>query len=344
MTGDPKRRVVLGVNHSDARPIRVFAFDQFTFPACDACNNAYSHLESVVAPIVVKLRQKEAVSELEVDTLLDWLDKVRIGLWLGTRYLNNNLAEVDPLFHITSRMGQSDRALFITHTDAADGLTVCGVYSLMFALMPSVFGLRINDMLLVSASTDLMISKSLGFPYASHRWATEGVEVGLTVQPGTERVSPIDFGAQYRFPALKIFQPMYRKHLAVGMQQHRSEYIRGHSLNPLYGRGRVLVQSDRPGRWGGISADDHLCAELVVPKDLSVEFGASALELQNELIWTIASERHLPPEKRGRARKFHVAYAMNQRYAAVQREGRIVRSFDQVDRINAEAEARFAKR
>lgn len=343
MTGDPKRRVVLGVNYLDARPFKLFAFDRFTFPACDACNNTYSRLEEFASRIVTKLLAKEPVSEHELDTLLDWLDKVRIGVWLGTRYLSNNFAQVDPLFHIATRMGQSDRALFITHTDAADGLTVSGVYSLMFALMPSVFGLRINDMLLLSASTDLMISKSLGFPYARHRWATEGDAVGFAVQPGTERLAPVEFGSRYRFPALKIFQPMYRKHLTVGIEQHRSEYVMRHSLDPLHGRGRVFVQSDRPGRWGGITADDHLCAELVVPKDLGVEFGAASLELQNELIWTIASERHLPPRKRGRARKFHFAYAMNQRDIVTQLEGKIIRTYDQIDRVNAESEARFGQ-
>lgn len=344
MTGDPKRKVVLGVNYGEARPIKLFSFDQFTFPACNACNNIYSYLEGNTRPIVAKMMAKEAISEIEIDILLDWLDKVRIGLWLGGRYLSNNFANVDPLFHISSRLARSDRSLFVTHTDAGNGLSVTGTLSLMFAWMPSVFGLRINDMLLLSASTDLMISKSLGFPFASRRWTGDGPEVGFEVQPGLEKVSPIEFGGRYRLPALKIFQPIYRKHLEGSMEQHGSDYVTRHSLDPLHGRGRVYVQSDVGGHWGGIEPDDHLCAELVMPVDLTVEFGAATLEAQNELIWTIPSERRLSPNKRGRTRKFRFAYAVNENDIAIQLAGRVARSEGDIEKINAAHESRFKAR
>ena len=341
MTGDPKRQVVLGVNYNDPRPVKLFSFDQFTFPACDACNNSYSALEGRAGKVVNKMLGKEAVSEFEIDILLDWLDKVRIGLWLGARYLSNNFADIDPQFHISSRVARADRALLVTHVDANDGLSITGTTSLMFALMPSVFGLRINNMLLLSASTDLMISKSLGFPFASHRWVSEGLEVGFEVEPGLERLGPIEFGKNYRLPALKIFQPIYRKHLVGGMEQHVSDYVMRHSLDPLHGRGRIYVQSDLGGHWGGITPDDHLCAEMVLQSDLAIEFGVATLEAQNELVWTIASERRLPPNKRGRTRKFHVAHAMNVDGIATQLTGKIVRSYDEIDQINARYEAKF---
>lgn len=334
MTGDPKRRVVLGVNYHTARPVKAFAFDQFTFPACDQCNNVYSALESEAKPIIEKILQKEAVSELELDKCLDWLDKVRVGMWLGGRYMSGNFSWVDPLFHISTRVGKSDRAMFITHTDAVDGLSVMGCMSPMFSWMPSVFGLRINGTLILSASTDLMISENLGFPYASHRWATEGEEIGFDVVNGTEGLANIRFGSSYRLPAIKIFQPIYRKHLSATGKIRSAQYVAERSLDPLNGRGRTYVVTDLGSWWGGFAQADHLGAEFVVQTDLGANFGAAVLEAQNELIWTLASERKLPPSKRGRTRKFHFAYSRNQQDIALHLAGRAARSFADVDAIN----------
>lgn len=342
-TGDPKRKVVLGINYSENRPIRSFAFDQFTFPACGSCNNTFSRLESQSKPIIEALADREPVSEHQLDTLMDWLDKVRVGLWLGGRFLSNNFADIDPNFHISDRIARSDRALFITHTDAGRGLTITGTMSLMFASMPSVFGIRINGTLLLSKSTDLMISRDLGFPYAMKRWQTEGEEIALEMEQGLNATGPITLGQRYRLPAVRVFQPLYRKHLHGTVDLHRSPYVASHSLDPLHGRGRVYVVTDAGTRWGGIRSQDHLSGELVVPLDLASQFGAATLEAQNELVWTIPSERRLPPSKRGRGYRFHFAYAMNERAIQAHLEGRIARSFAEIEDINSKFEASLSR-
>ena len=344
LTGDPKRRVVLGVNYGSDRPYKAFAFDQFTFPACHACNNAYSELEGLAKPIVLKLLNKQSVSEFELDTLLDWMDKIRIGVWLGGRYLSNNFGAVDPLFHISTRIGRADRALFITHTDAANGLSVTGTMSPMFAWMPSVFGLRINGMLMLSASTDLMISRELGFPFAKSRWAGDGEEIGFEMSPGSETIAPILFGRDYPLPALRVFQPVYRKHLGSVDRLHAAPYVGRNSLDRLSGRGRTYVTTDVTARWGGIDTGDHLAGEQVIDIDLQGVFGAAALVAQNELIWTVPSERRLPRPQRGRVRKFHFAYAFNKKDIQAQLEGKFVRSMAQLDEVNAKFAAAAASR
>lgn len=48
LTGDPKRIWKLGVRYGEEdkrKRERKFAADQFQFPACEACNSAYSELE-----------------------------------------------------------------------------------------------------------------------------------------------------------------------------------------------------------------------------------------------------------------------------------------------------------
>ena len=81
-TGDPSRVVQHSMDWKTGKPIS-FSFSSLRFPACEACNSAYGELEGEVKPVVLKTVAREALAPSEIVTLLDWLDKVRIGLWLG---------------------------------------------------------------------------------------------------------------------------------------------------------------------------------------------------------------------------------------------------------------------
>ena len=89
LTGDPNRKTYLGRNwsHPDL-PLRVYSFDSFAFPACESCNHLHSRLESDAKRVLTALLELSAVSGDDLGILLDWFDKVRVGLWLGLLYLN----------------------------------------------------------------------------------------------------------------------------------------------------------------------------------------------------------------------------------------------------------------
>jgi hypothetical protein len=62
----------------------------------------------------------------DLDVLLDWFDKVRVGLWLGLMYLNGNHQNVSAQFYIADRLAGRDRLLFIYRDDEGlDGLAGC---------------------------------------------------------------------------------------------------------------------------------------------------------------------------------------------------------------------------
>jgi len=134
MTGDPKRIGNFGV--------RQFSFDSLTFPACSQCNEEFSHLEASAEQVVRKLLAIEGLSTSDFIVLLDWLDKVRVGLWLGYFYLDKNFARIDPKFHIADRVGQSDRMLGLIRVDhSAPRLIFNGTESKFFQLSPTCLGL-----------------------------------------------------------------------------------------------------------------------------------------------------------------------------------------------------------
>jgi hypothetical protein len=82
LTGPPKRTVNFGVNPLTGKQPR-FDWSSFAFPACSSCNEKYSDLEGAVKPIVERLLGRIPITGYEFVKLLDWLDKVRIGLWLA---------------------------------------------------------------------------------------------------------------------------------------------------------------------------------------------------------------------------------------------------------------------
>jgi hypothetical protein len=166
LTGDPKRVVRHGCRWSDGKFFE-FSFDSLVFPACASCNTNYSGFEGYAKSIVEKICRKEPASPAEYVHLLDWFDKVRIGLWLGHRYLQQN--PHPPNFAINSRLGAKDRMVGIyTIGDHQKGLNTWGPESRLFQIKPSVFALRINNILFLNASWDYMCASRCGYLWGAN--------------------------------------------------------------------------------------------------------------------------------------------------------------------------------
>lgn len=163
LTGDPNRVVNFGFDYRTGNVIK-FAFDQFRFPACGACNLRWSQFEEKAKRVVQAICNKAPVSAEDYVLLLDWLDKVRIGVWLGYRYLLQT--PVSPNFTIEGRLGMKDRMVAVYPIgDHQRGLNAHGAETPLFQSKPSVFALRINNIMLLNASWDWMCSRACGYPY-----------------------------------------------------------------------------------------------------------------------------------------------------------------------------------
>jgi hypothetical protein len=87
MTGDPKRQVSFGSYNLNRKPPTALAFDQLTFPACEQCSHDFSDLEGRAREATERLLGKRPLTSTDFNCLLDWLDKVRTGMWLGLLWL-----------------------------------------------------------------------------------------------------------------------------------------------------------------------------------------------------------------------------------------------------------------
>jgi len=205
LTGDPRRVVTFGQNYDkDKEPIR-YSWSNFVTPACNACNDQYANLEGQVKPIIEALQRREALPVSAYIYLLDWLDKVRIGVWLARHMIENSPIEITPNFHISSRIAEKDRMLALYVFDSGNkGINLFGSDSLIFNDMPSCYGLRINDILLLNISSDFFCSRGCGLPYPNSMKQLMGGE-----NSGMLKLEEFSYAAEITNPItnLKLFKP-----------------------------------------------------------------------------------------------------------------------------------------
>jgi hypothetical protein len=246
LTGNPNRKVRLGFRFGTESPtdFREFAFDQFTFPACEACNLEHSKLEAHAKELMLRVLASDSLEPSEISALLDWFDKVRVGLWLGFHQLNKNFFDVEPNFHIARRIGQFDRALFIQRSDfVGTRLSFGGTDTPAFSYVPSVFTLIVNNIYFTNISSAFLLARRLGFPYPRDMYLLpDREEIFCELQPGRKRIMrPV---LQHTLPSqsVAIFQPMYGPNLVTERSSlYDEQYVRDHSIQPLHGVGSVFV-------------------------------------------------------------------------------------------------------
>ncbi|MBI4310794.1 MAG: hypothetical protein HY681_03340 [Chloroflexi bacterium] len=209
VTGDPARPFHVDPLVRDNLGTTMFGFNRFVFPACSLCNEQFSSLESTAKPVMGKLLEAQPITPDEVNVLLDWFDKIRIGLWLGWLQLTGNPFGIRPSFDITRRIRRSDRCLLIySARNSPTGLTFFGVNSLVFQWMPSCFTLKVNQLLFFNASNLMLLAPRLGLPFVkSAHCDPQGVFHVVAAAGYRKRKYPL-IRMRLEEPALDFYQPI----------------------------------------------------------------------------------------------------------------------------------------
>ncbi len=255
MTGNPKRQASFGFEkRAGGIEDRIFAFDQFTFPACNVCNNEFADLEGQVKPIIETIITGGSITTEMLSICLDWFDKVRVGIWLGMIMLdkthtNPELAlKVEPHFHIKSRIGQFDRMLIIEKFKSdRKKLNMGGIESFSFQLAPTAFTLTINNVCFTNISTVFLASRRLGFPYPTHSFLhKDRDEMGFNVVNGRNRIMNPIIRKNIRENGRIFIQPMFANDLSEShIEEYNSAYVKDHSLDYKKGIGTIFEQRSR---------------------------------------------------------------------------------------------------
>lgn len=256
LTGNEKRTAFFGVRFTggpDVLAAQRHDFASYTVPACSACNNHYARLEEASKLAVEGIIAQKPITSLEVEALFDWLDKVRVGLWLAGRLRGTNLFRATtPNFHISDRIGSADRwaRLTLLPKDVGEGLTYAGVGTPLFGSMPSAFSIRINNLLIQNASSPRIVSRWLGLPYPSiNRVRTpDGPLYRTEMEFGKNRLLSgfMEYGKPMR--GVEIVQPAYPFKLESCERLFRSPYVQDFFYDLPNLRAKPLIVDSREVR------------------------------------------------------------------------------------------------
>ena len=289
MTGGKKRTANFGINKafSPEKIHRQFSFKQFVFPACDNCNNFYSALEEKIKPILIDILQEKEISSFQLSLFMDWLDKIRVGLWLGMMQLDENYLETAPKFHISSRIGQADRLLIIEKTDGkTEKLNFGGVDCPSFSLTPSAFTLIVNNYYFTNVSMPFLFSARLGFPFPQNVYVSPDRDaLECNFSHGRERIMLPLLRRNLTDKGIRIYQPMFKNgQLSENTQHYYSgDYVKAHSMDIKNGLGNIFI--DKNNRLSEYQKNDSLLLQPDEIQDDEELFIKSAINVNQWQNW-----------------------------------------------------------
>ena len=224
---------------------REYAYKAFTFPACQECNTKFGDLETAAKPIIIRVLSKEPLAKGDLHCLLDWFDKVRIGLWLGFYYLDKNIGGISPKFHIQDRIAAQDRMLHIVHvTSNRKELSFRGCDTLSFQFTPSCFSMIINNFCFYNLSSPFLFAMRFGFPFPSVSYLREDGLVDYRIKSGRLRITRPLLLKQFAFKGTGIYQPIYRSVITTPFfPYYDNEYVRSRSISFNRGLGDIFLHN-----------------------------------------------------------------------------------------------------
>lgn len=249
LTGSPRRIAKFGFQNRKhtLSGERRYSFDAFRFPSCESCNDNFSRLEAATQPVIQKVISDDSISATEFSTLLDWFDKIRIGLWLAYLYLDKNPAGIAPKFYIARRIGVHDRMLTIFKADGDQkGLNYCGTDMPSFWYTPSCFSLRINNYCFLNISLNDLFSRRIGFPYLVDTYMIENQQILGHYAQGRNRVMVPILRKRFSIHGTELYQPMFPDsvHDPNAKKLYDTKYVHENSMSWEQGIGKVFIQDN----------------------------------------------------------------------------------------------------
>lgn len=294
-TGDPNRKVMILPFITDSKPEHINFID-LCFPAHKSCNNEHTKLENKAKRIINKILKSTPVNSNEINSLLKWFDKVRIGLWLGYNSLLAPGRKIQPHFYINQRLNKSDRILIIEKMyNLGNRVNFCGAESPVFKHMPSAFLLCINDYVFTNASTPGLCSHNLGFPSNDCFYfdKDDGLQCKKVVLPRNKLKEPIIKYLHNSKNAIVIYQAIF-KDIRQDERVYGSSYVKAHSLDYDNGIGGIFVQY-------GVSTPTYLDVKHIcniTPQTVCTTLPESVIrvcKLQNNIV--LNNKKHYSTQK-----------------------------------------------
>lgn len=272
LTGDENRIISLGLNFNDLFENntvdfknRLFSFKSFQFPACTSCNSKYSEFENKTSKTFKKILNNEYIDAYEIDLLLDWFDKLRIGLWLGSLTLDKIKEDVNPKFFIDNRIGKKDRALYVykLNDDKNNGINFHGFNTPGFQFAPCVLGFRVNNYFFINYSKEFLLSKNLGFPYFEHDGFDDNSR-GEFYRPfkGSNRLVTPVLKTIFHKPTIAFFQSILDLNMIP--EDFKNDYVCDNLLIENVGRTKIYYYDSYEKKINQLGNDEEIILDGII--------------------------------------------------------------------------------
>lgn len=262
------------------------SYMNFTMPACEVCNEEFSALEAKVKTILLNILAEKPVSAREISLLLDWFDKVRLGLRLSSVYLQNGLRQEAPHTFIKERTGLTDRMVIIEKIKPQPDVRLAfpDTNTQYFKSAAQSFQFIIDNYVFTNASAYMMVSPKLGFPYASHIETIDAPNVSLeNWQPGKCRARGPVFGNLIPAPdRIIISQPMFKHFEYIPL--YDNDYVKSHCIDFDNGVGGIFYQRGQTNEVKYLAPDEMT---VLKPRETTRDFKTilrGAYELQSQML------------------------------------------------------------
>jgi hypothetical protein len=246
LTGASNYKARFGIDKNTGKP-REFTYSSFAFPACESCNTAFARLESIAQQVMIKLLRSEPLSKSDFYILLDWFDKVRVGLWLAFYFLDKNIGGITPKFHIESRIGLHDRMLQIIKVAGRNKeLSFRGCDMPSFYYTPECFSMIIDNYCFINISSPFLISQSVGFPYSRRSYLRTDGLADYAIEAGSSVISECLLPGWLQFRGTLICQPMFRWLPQISTHRifYENEHVKTNSLDFEHGMGEIFIEKE----------------------------------------------------------------------------------------------------
>lgn len=303
-TGNPKRKAYFGYQHEiKSHPQRrTFSFDAFKFPSCTSCNQKHSSLEAITKSIIESILAYDSLSASNINILLNWFDKVRIGIWLGYQYLDKNPAGITPKFYIEKRIGVNDRMLAVFKADTdTKGLTFIGCDFPSFTYTPSCFSLRINNLWFLNMSYNDLFSRRIGFPYPKESYVMPGQLMFGSFTWGRNRLMVPLLKKPLTIQGTEIYQPMFRyRNIDPHTKElYETRYVRDNSMVWEEGVGKIFIQDNRKiHEYPNYPSSEYVPKVTYEFQELVLKVAIQTLEWQQYIDSLAPSLKRLPVSER----------------------------------------------
>jgi hypothetical protein len=311
LNGSPKQMGEFGYRNLGRGQFvkRRYSLNAFKFPSCEGCNQKFRELEEDVKVVVNKMMSEDSLSELELSALLDWFDKVRIGLWLGYLYLDKNPLGIKPGFYIQDRIRREDRMLAIFKAEGnRKELMGIGCNTPAFAQTPSCFSLRINNLWFLNMSYPYLLAGRMGFPFPTDRCMGEDGLTYCCLNEGRNRIMQPVLGKEMRVKGTELYQPIFVKDMACEdgewvRRLYDTKYVRDSCISWEKGIGRVFVKRDSEvGAYDTSPSVEWLPKKSHDSEKLDFEMRSLTLEWQSYMIENLMpSLKFISGERKKRA-------------------------------------------